>query len=414
LVDVSQDVIIREEDCGTDQGTKLNLFKDKDELNDILIGRVLSRPIVEKKTGDVLFGKDYMLRRGDLDLMAKKAKIKGVDVRSVFTCEAKFGVCQQCYGMALASGELVDIGEAVGIIAAQSIGEPGTQLTMRTFHTGGVAGEDITHGLPRIVELFEARKPKGEAQMAEISGKVKIEEDEKFREVTITASKDKSKTYQISKRSRLKVEDGKKVTAGVPLTEGSLNPHEILSIKGARALEQYLVQEVQEVYHSQGVDINDKHIELIVRQMLRKVLVVESGDTDVLPGQLIDRRSLDEENRVTVEKGGEPATAKEVLLGITKASLATDSLLSAASFQETTRVLTEAAVAGKSDPLLGLKENVIIGKLIPAATGMARYRGIDIEYLAPEDEGIKGEEPPESGFAETAAAPTGDDNPVNM
>ena len=315
--------------------------------------------------------------------------------------------------MALASGKLVDIGEAVGIIAAQSIGEPGTQLTMRTFHTGGVAGEDITHGLPRIVELFEARKPKGEAQMAEISGKISIDEsDEKFREVTVTGAKDKTASYQVSKRFRLRVEDGKRVKAGEPLTEGSLNPHEILSIKGSRALEEYLVNEVQEVYHSQGVEINDKHIELIVRQMLRKVIILDSGDSDVLPGQLIDRKSLDEANRVTVEDGGEPATAREVLLGITKASLATDSLLSAASFQETTRVLTEAAVAGKSDPLLGLKENVIIGKLIPAATGMPRYRGIDIDYLVPEKEAVKGEEPPESGFAESAAS--SGDNPVNM
>ena len=412
LVDVSQDVIIREEDCGTDRGTELDLFKDEDELNDILIGRVLIKPIIDKKTKEVLFDIGHMLRRGDLDPTAKKAKIKGVSVRSVFTCEAKFGVCQQCYGMALAAGELVDIGEAVGIIAAQSIGEPGTQLTMRTFHTGGVAGEDITHGLPRIVELFEARKPKGEAQMAEISGKVNIEEDEKSREITITASKDKSVSYTISKRSRLKVLDGMKVKAGDPLTEGSLNPHEILSIKGSRALEEYLVQEVQEVYHSQGVDINDKHIEIIVRQMLRKVLILEAGDTEVLPGQLVDRKALDQENRVVSESGGEPATASEVLLGITKASLATDSLLSAASFQETTRVLTEAAVAGKSDPLLGLKENVIIGKLIPAATGMSRYRGIDVEYLVPEEESTKGDEPPESGFAETASS--SGDSPVNM
>jgi DNA-directed RNA polymerase subunit beta' len=281
----------------------------------------------------------------------------------------------------LATGKMVEIGEAVGIIAAQSIGEPGTQLTMRTFHTGGVAGEDITHGLPRVVELFEARKPKGQAVIAEISGTIEIEETEKARNIRVrSGGKDgKEKSYQVPRRARLRVRDGQEVAAGDQLTEGSINPHDILRIKGVQAVQLYLVREVQEVYKSQGVDIHDKHIELIVRQMMRRVNIVEPGDTELLPNDLVDVREFNEANEKVLAEGGQPATARPVLLGITKASLATNSFLSAASFQETTRVLTDAAISNKVDPLLGLKENVIIGKLIPAGTGMSRYRNIKVK-----------------------------------
>ncbi len=291
-------------------------------------------------------------------------------------------MCRLCYGWSLATGRLVDIGESVGIVAAQSIGEPGTQLTMRTFHTGGVAGEDITHGLPRVVELFEARRPKGEAWITEIPGTVQIEDDEEKKERRITVTSEDgsdSVQYKVGFRARLLVGDGDAVEVGQQLTEGSVNPHEKLRIEGVQALQNHLVEEVQQVYRSQGVTIHDKHIELIVRQMLRKVQIIEPGDTDFLPGDLIDRRRFETANRETVENGGQPASARPQLLGITKASLATDSWLSAASFQETTRVLTEAAIAGRSDGLLGLKENVIIGKLIPAGTGMARYRNVQVK-----------------------------------
>jgi DNA-directed RNA polymerase subunit beta' len=301
-------------------------------------------------------------------------------VRTVLTCDAVYGVCRACYGRNLASGRLVDIGEAVGIIAAQSIGEPGTQLTMRTFHTGGVAGEDITHGLPRVVELFEARKPKGEAQITELPGVVSIEEDEekKVRRITVTSEDGEQVQYAVSLRARLAVSDGDVVDVGAQLTEGSVNPHEKLRVEGVQALQMFQVEEVQQVYRSQGVTIADKHIELIVRQMLRKVHIIEPGDTEFLPGELIDRKRFEDKNAEVVEGGGEPASARPILMGITKASLATDSWLAAASFQETTRVLTEAAINAKSDPLLGLKENVIIGKLIPAGTGMSRYRNIQV------------------------------------
>jgi len=289
-------------------------------------------------------------------------------------------VCRMCYGWSLASGRLVDIGESVGIVAAQSIGEPGTQLTMRTFHTGGVAGEDITHGLPRVVELFEARRPKGEALITELPGTVTIEDDEekKERRITVTSDDGEQVQYKVSFRARLTVGDGDKVEVGQQLTEGSVNPHEKLRIEGVQALQRHLVEEVQQVYRSQGVTIHDKHIELIVRQMLRKVQVIEPGDTEFLPGDLVDRRRFEAANRDAVENGNTPASARPQLLGITKASLATDSWLSAASFQETTRVLTEAAIGAKSDQLLGLKENVIIGKLIPAGTGMGRYRNVQV------------------------------------
>ena len=305
--------------------------------------------------------------------------IKEVKIRSVLTCRTRNGVCSKCYGINLATGEKCNVGEAVGIIAAQSIGEPGTQLTMRTFHTGGVAGEDITQGLPRVEELFEARKPKGLAIISEISGTVTIRETKKKREVVVTNESGEAQTYLIPYGSRLKVSDGDRVEAGDELTEGSVNPHDILKIKGIQAVQSYLLREVQKVYRLQGVDINDKHIEIILRQMMRKVKVDEAGDTKLLPGSLVDMFEFEDENARATTEGLRPAEGKRALLGITKAALATDSFLSAASFQETTRVLTEAAIKGKTDPLLGLKENVIIGKLIPAGTGMNMYRDIEVE-----------------------------------
>jgi len=309
-------------------------------------------------------------------------------VRSVLKCEAPSGVCQACYGRAMATGALAQIGDAVGIVAAQSIGEPGTQLTMRTFHTGGVAGADITHGLPRVVELFEARRPKGLAKIAEQDGTVAVEETDKALNVTITDDAGEEHRHAFPRRTRLFVSDGEKIKAGKQLNEGSVYPHELLAIRGRTETEQYLVKEVQEVYKSQGVDINDKHIELIVRQMLKKVRVDQKGDTTLLPGQLVDRHELRRLNDQMKSDGKDTAIAEEVILGITKASLATDSFLSAASFQETTKVLTDAALEGKIDRLAGLKENVIIGKLIPAATGLKRYRTIEIEPAEPLPRGI--------------------------
>ncbi|MGH3392615.1 MAG: DNA-directed RNA polymerase subunit beta', partial [Actinomadura sp.] len=295
-------------------------------------------------------------------------------------CEAKIGVCAACYGRSLATGKRVDVGEAVGIIAAQSIGEPGTQLTMRTFHTGGVAGADITHGLPRVQELFEARIPKGVAPISEVAGRVKIEETEKTRKVVIVPDDGGDEiAYPVPMRSRLRVKESEHVDVGQQLIDGSVNPHEVLRILGPRAVQLHLVHEVQEVYRSQGVSIHDKHIEIIVRQMLKRVNILEAGDTDLLPGDLIERPIFERTNRSVVAEGGTPAAGRPVLMGITKASLATESWLSAASFQETTRVLTEAAMHSKSDSLLGLKENVIIGKLIPAGTGMPQYRNIRVE-----------------------------------
>ncbi|MBQ7865303.1 MAG: DNA-directed RNA polymerase subunit beta', partial [Clostridia bacterium] len=307
--------------------------------------------------------------------------VKKALVRSVLTCRTENGVCARCYGQNMAHGGKVDVGEAVGIIAAQAIGEPGTQLTMRTFHTGGIAsGDDITQGLPRVEELFEARKPKREAILSEISGKVSIQESKKKRELVVTSEEDSrdQKAYQITYGSRLKVQEGDHVEAGDELIEGSVNPHDLLRILGVKAVQEYLLKEVLSVYRLQGVAVADKHIEIIVRQMLRKVRVEDSGDTNLLPGSLVDIFRFEEANQETIMNGGRPAVAKRILLGITKASLATESFLSAASFQETTRVLTEAAIKGKIDPLLGLKENVIIGKLIPAGTGMKRYKGIEI------------------------------------
>lgn len=382
LVDVSQDVIVREEDCGTEEGLTVVEIKDGNEviekLLDRLIGRYANGDVKHPTTGEIIVKKGEMMSEYQANVIIK-AGVKKVPIRSVLTCRSKFGICAKCYGVNLASGIPVHIGEAVGIIAAQSIGEPGTQLTMRTFHTGGVAGDDITQGLPRVEELFEARKPKGLAIISEIAGSVKIVDQRKKKDVIVMAEDGDTRTYTIPYGSRLRVTEGEVIEAGDEITEGSVNPHDILKIKGVLGVQQYLLMEVQRVYRLQGVDIADKHIEVIVRQMLRKVKVEDCGDTEMLPGGLYDIFKFQEENQTAREQGLEEATGKQVLLGITKASLATDSFLSAASFQETTRVLTEAAIKGKVDPLVGLKENVIIGKLIPAGTGMKKYKDISIK-----------------------------------
>ena len=381
LVDVSQDVIVRDEDCGTMTGILVDDVKDGPEtiekLEERLVGRYLLEDLKHPETGEILATKDHEITEEQAKDIADVYDT--AIIRSVLTCKTRYGVCKKCYGRNLATGRQVELGEAVGIIAAQSIGEPGTQLTMRTFHTGGVAGDDITQGLPRVEELFEARKPKGQAIIAEINGVATIREVKGRREVELLGENEERVTYPIPFGSRLKVKEGKDVVAGDELTEGSVNPHDMLKVKGMRGVQVYLLAEVQKVYRLQGVDINDKHIEVMVRQMLRKVKVDEAGDVEgFLPGSLVDVFEFQEKNALTIERGGEPAVAHPVLMGITKASLATDSFLSAASFQETTRVLTEAAIKGKVDPLLGLKENVIIGKLIPAGTGMPRYRNIKV------------------------------------
>jgi len=383
LVDVSQDVIVRDEDCGTTQGIIVDDVKDGPEviekLEERLVGRFLLEDLKHPETGEILATANNEITEEQAQEIA--AVYDKVTIRSVLTCKTRYGVCRKCYGRNLATGHHVEMGEAVGIIAAQSIGEPGTQLTMRTFHTGGVAGDDITQGLPRVEELFEARKPKGQAIISENDGIVAIREVKGRREVDVTGDNEERMTYTIPYGSRLKVREGDRIEAGDELTEGSINPHDMLKVKGIRGVQVYLLGEVQRVYRLQGVDINDKHIEVMVRQMLRKVKVEEAGDTSLLPGGLIDVFDFEEENTKVIAAGGEPAVARPVLLGITKASLATDSFLSAASFQETTRVLTEAAIKGKVDPLLGLKENVIIGKLIPAGTGMSRYRNVKVINL---------------------------------
>jgi DNA-directed RNA polymerase subunit beta' len=392
LVDVAQDVIIREPDCGTEQYIELALYKETGDLNDNILGRYAASDITTKR-GRVIVEKAKQIDRAELADLIESASsdqlktdhhgIVKIAVRSVLKCEATSGVCQACYGRSMASGQTAQIGDAVGIIAAQSIGEPGTQLTMRTFHTGGVAGADITHGLPRVVELFEARKPKGLAKIAEQDGAVTIEDSEKALTVVITDDSGEEHRHTFPRRTRLFVSGGERVEAGTQLNEGSLYPHELLAIRGRTETEQYLVKEVQEVYVSQGVDINDKHIELIARQMLKKVRVDQKGDTDYLPGQFVDRFEFAKVNDEIIDKKGEAAQFEDIILGITKASLNTDSFLSAASFQETTKVLTDAALEGKIDRLNGLKENVIIGKLIPAATGLKRYRRIEIEPSEP-------------------------------
>ncbi|ADY54751.1 DNA-directed RNA polymerase subunit beta' [Syntrophobotulus glycolicus DSM 8271] len=386
LVDVSQDVIVREEDCGSDRGINVEDIKEGSEmiekLEERLVGRYVVRELRHPETGEVLATPDEEISEEQAKVIVEVCS--RVEIRSVLTCKTRYGVCKKCYGRNLATGRKVEIGEAVGIIAAQSIGEPGTQLTMRTFHTGGVAGEDITQGLPRVEELFEARKPKGQAIISKVGGTISIKEIKGRREVDVMTESGEHEVYSIPFGSRLKVKEGQVISPGDELTEGSVNPHDTLEIKGMAGVELYLLSEVQRVYRLQGVDINDKHIEVMVRQMLRKVKVEDAGDTGLLPGGLIDIFEFEEENALVEAQGGEPATARPVLLGITKASLATDSFLSAASFQETTRVLTEAAIKGKIDPLIGLKENVIIGKLIPAGTGMSKFRNIKV-YEEAED-----------------------------
>jgi DNA-directed RNA polymerase subunit beta' len=383
LVDVSQDVIIREEDCGTTEGIPVSDITEGnaviEKLEERLLGRVTLEDVLHPETGEVIVPAGTMMSEEDAKRIIA-AGIKEVKIRSVLGCRSRVGLCSRCYGANMATGGLVNIGESVGIIAAQSIGEPGTQLTMRTFHTGGIAGGDITQGLPRVEELFEARTPKGLAIVADHSGRVQINETKKKREVVITDDEeDYSQSYLIPYGSTLKVKDGDFVEAGDELTVGSVNPHDLLRIKGASAVYKYLISEVQKVYRHQGVDIADKHIEVIGRQMMRKVRVEDEGDSNLLMGALVDRIAFEDLCRTIEEEGKTPPVAKDVLLGITKASLATDSFLSAASFQETTRVLTDAAIKGKIDPLIGLKENVIIGKLIPAGTGVPLYRDTQIE-----------------------------------
>ena len=387
LVDVSQDIIVREWDCCDGRNIEtpcmeIAAFMDGNEviegLQDRIRGRWSAYDIIHPETGEIIVPADTMITVDQAEAV-EKAGVKKVWIRTVLTCRSEVGICAKCYGANMASGRYVRIGESVGIIAAQSIGEPGTQLTMRTFHTGGIAGNDITQGLPRVEELFEARKPKGLAIIAEFGGRVTLNDTKKKREVIITNPETgETKDYLIPYGSRIKVYDGDVIEAGDEITEGSVNPHDILKIKGLRGVQDYMIQEVQRVYRLQGVEISDKHIEVIVRQMLKRVKIEENGDTDFLPGSLVDWLTFENTNAALEAEGKEPAKGTRVLLGITKASLATDSFLSAASFQETTRVLTEAAIKGKIDPLIGLKENVIIGKLIPAGTGMTRYRNIEI------------------------------------
>ena len=401
LVDVSQHLIIRETDCCEGKeapGMYVQALRDgKEEIESLqerITGRFSCETICDKN-GEVIVKANHMITpKRAAKIMSEGVDAEGkpfekIKIRTVLTCKSHIGVCAKCYGANLATGEPVQVGESVGIIAAQSIGEPGTQLTMRTFHTGGVAGGDITQGLPRVEELFEARKPKGLAIITEIAGKVEIRDTKKKREIIVTNQETgESKTYLIPYGSRIKVLDGAELGAGDELTEGSVNPHDILRIKGVRAVQDYMIQEVQRVYRLQGVEINDKHIEVIVRQMLQKIRIEESGDTDFLPGTQVDILDFEDTNEKMIEEGKEPAEGKQVMLGITKASLATNSFLSAASFQETTKVLTEAAIKGKIDPLIGMKENVIIGKLIPAGTGMKRYRNVHLntEYMQDEQE----------------------------
>ena len=392
MVDVSQDLIIREMDCAVDRdeipGMYVKSFTDGKEEIENLQERITGRFSCEticNKDGEVLVKANHMITPKRAARIMKEGvdengnPLEQVKIRTILTCRSHIGICAKCYGSNMATGEPVQVGEAVGIIAAQSIGEPGTQLTMRTFHTGGVAGGDITQGLPRVEELFEARKPKGLAIITEIAGVATIKDTKKKREIIVTNPEDgDSKTYLIPYGSRIKIMDGAVLEAGDELTEGSVNPHDILRIKGVRAVQDYMLREVQRVYRLQGVEISDKHIEVLVRQMLKKIRIENNGDTEFLPGTLVDSLEFEDVNEAMIKEGKEPAEGKQVMLGITKASLATNSFMSAASFQETTKVLTEAAIKGKIDPLIGLKENVIIGKLIPAGTGMKRYRNIKI------------------------------------
>ena len=409
MVDVSQDLIIRETDCRRDgeeiPGMYVEEFADGKEEIESLQERITGRfscETITDKDGNVIVKANHMItpkraaRIIQEGVDANGNPLTKVKIRTILTCRSRIGICAKCYGANMATGEAVQVGESVGIIAAQSIGEPGTQLTMRTFHTGGVAGGDITQGLPRVEELFEARKPKGLAIITEIKGVATIKDTKKKREITVTDEEEGvSKTYLIPYGSRIKIQDGAVLEAGDELTEGSVNPHDILRIKGVKDVQNYMLREVQRVYRLQGVEISDKHIEVIVRQMLKKVRIEESGDTDFLPGTMVNVLDYEDVNKQMEAEGKQPAEGKQILLGITKASLATDSFLSAASFQETTKVLTEAAIKGKVDHLIGLKENVLIGKLIPAGTGMKCYSNIQLDTDFPEEQLEETAEEPE-------------------
>ena len=399
LVDVSQELIIREVDCSEGKeipGMVVKAFMEGQEviegLKDRITGRYLAENIEDPETGEILIKKNHMITPKRAEII-EKLGLKEVKIRTVLSCKSHLGVCAKCYGANMATGQQVQVGEAVGIIAAQSIGEPGTQLTMRTFHAGGVAGDDITQGLPRVEELFEARKPKGLAIIAEFGGVAKIVDTKKKREVVVTDPMTGNvKNYLIPYGSRIKIIDGQVLEAGDELTEGSVNPHDILKIKGVRAVQDYMLREVQRVYRLQGVEINDKHIEVIVRQMLKKIKIENPGDSEYLSGVTVDVLDFNEINEKLAEQKLEPAEGTQIMLGITKAALATNSFLSAASFQETTKVLTEAAINGKVDPLIGLKENVLIGKLIPAGTGMKRYRDVRLDSDESSEEELSFEE----------------------
>ncbi|MET3684040.1 DNA-directed RNA polymerase subunit beta' [Alkalibacillus flavidus] len=400
LVDVAQDVIIREDDCGTDRGMTVSTLSEGNEtivpLYDRLVGRTAFRSVKHPETDELLVNRNGLITE-DIAKEIIEAGVEEVVIRSVFTCNTPHGACKKCYGRNMATGEQVDVGEAVGIVAAQSIGEPGTQLTMRTFHTGGVAGDDITQGLPRIQEVFEARNPKGQAAISEIHGTVKEINEFKDKKEVVVQGQIEQRTYKAMYNARMKVEEGDTVEPGQPLVEGSIDPKELIEVQGLQGVQEYLLKEVQKVYRMQGVEISDKHVEVMVRQMLRKVRIIEGGDTDLLPGSLMEFQQFKEANHDVLVKGGQPAVARPIILGITKASLETESFLSAASFQETTRVLTDAAIKGKYDELMGLKENVIIGKLVPAGTGLDRYRNLkhvnnDPEANVEEVEEIQAEE----------------------
>ena len=414
MVDVSQDLIIRETDCRAEgeeiPGMYVQQFADgKEEIESLqerITGRFAAETITDKD-GNVIVKANHMITPKRAARVIQEGvdengnPLEKVKIRTILTCRSRIGICAKCYGANMATGEAVQVGESVGIIAAQSIGEPGTQLTMRTFHTGGVAGGDITQGLPRVEELFEARKPKGLAIITEIKGVASIKDTKKKREIIVTDEEEGvSKTYLIPYGSRIKIQDGAVLEAGDELTEGSVNPHDILRIKGVRDVQNYMLREVQRVYRLQGVEISDKHIEVIVRQMLKKVRIEESGDTDFLPGTMVNVLDYEDVNKQMEAEGKQPAEGKQILLGITKASLATDSFLSAASFQETTKVLTEAAIKGKVDHLIGLKENVLIGKLIPAGTGMKCYSSIRLDSDMPEEEEMEEETEEEADISE--------------